>query len=597
MKRKEYNDRLKWHVLDLYENEEAFYKDYQDLENKLDQFDTFKGHVLDSASKLYEVLNFDTEFDKKLEQIYIYAHIQNDQDTTEVKYQMLYKKAFKLNERYNEKTAYLVPEILKKDWSFVLDYIHCYPKLKEYERVLKDIFKMKPYILDEKQEQLLSSFSGMMSSSEEVFSYLTDADLKFGNIKNEQGAVEELTEKSYRKFIESPDRKVRKSAFLKLFTTYGSFKNTYAALLSSEVAKNNKIAKIRGYESALASSLTPHAIPLEIYKNLISTVRKNIAPLSYFWKIKKKNLGVSKLELFDTYVSSNKIPLKKYTEEEAKDLILNSLEVLGETYLKDLNKAFSEGWIDYPPNDGKRNGAYCTACYTVHPYVLLSFNGSLNNVSTLTHELGHAMHYYYAMKNQSYQDYRYSIFVAEVASQVNQILLSKYLIQQTNDREEKKYLIDDLIMDFKSTIYRQTMFADFELQIHEMEQRGDVLTYEVLCDLYYQLNKDYFGKNIKINEEIKYEWERIPHFYMKFYVYQYATAYAAAIKIAMDLLNKKEGACERYLEFLSLGRTKTPIESLKVAGVDMTREEPLKEAFIYFEDLVKSLEELSEEVK
>ncbi len=314
-----------------------------------------------------------------------------------------------------------------------------------------------------------------------------------------------------------------------------------------------------------------------------------------FWKIKKKNLGVEELHLYDTFASGIKIPTKTYSENDAKQVILDSLNVLGENYIKDLTQAFDEGWIDYPPNDGKRNGAYCTACYNVHPYVLLSFDGTLNNVSTLAHELGHAMHYYYAIKNQSYQDYGYSIFVAEVASQVNQILLSKHLIEKSTSKEEKMYLIDDLISDFKSTIYRQTMFADFELQIHEKEQKGEVLTHELLSDLYYKLNQEYFGENITIDDEIRYEWERIPHFYMKFYVYQYATAYAAAIKIAMDILNQKENACEHYLEFLGLGCTKTPIESLKVAGVDMTREETLQEAFTYFEDLVRELKELSEE--
>ena len=537
----------------------------------------------------------DTEVDKKIEQIYVYAHLQNDQDTTNVKYQVLYKKAYKLYESYRETTSFIVPEILKSTEEVVEKFLKEEKGLKSYERMLKDLFKMKPFILDESREQLISQFSGVMGVPDEVFSYLTDADLKFGTILNEKGEEEELTEKSYRKFIESPNREVRKNAFLKLFTTYGDFKNTYAALLASEVAKNNKIALIRGYKSTLHSSLFGNDIPESVYFNLIATVKKNIAPLSKFWKIKKKNLGVEELHLYDTFASGIKIPTKTYSENDAKQVILDSLNVLGENYIKDLTQAFDEGWIDYPPNDGKRNGAYCTACYNVHPYVLLSFDGTLNNVSTLAHELGHAMHYYYAIKNQSYQDYGYSIFVAEVASQVNQILLSKHLIEKSTSKEEKMYLIDDLISDFKSTIYRQTMFADFELQIHEKEQKGEVLTHELLSDLYYKLNQEYFGENITIDDEIRYEWERIPHFYMKFYVYQYATAYAAAIKIAMDILNQKENACEHYLEFLGLGCTKTPIESLKVAGVDMTREETLQEAFTYFEDLVRELKELSEE--
>jgi len=286
----------------------------------------------------------------------------------------------------------------------------------------------------------------------------------------------------------------------------------------------------------------------------------------------------------------------KLNEEEAKEVILNALSPLGKTYIEDLTRAFEDRWIDYCPNEGKRNGAYCTAVYNVHPYVLTNFDGTLTSVSTLAHELGHAMHYHYAIANRTYQDYNYTIFVAEVASQVNQILLSKYLIENTRDIEEKKYLIDDLIQDFKSTIYRQTMFADFELSIHEKEAEGEVLTHEMMCELYYDLNRKYYGKNIVVDEEIKYEWERIPHFYTSFYVYQYATSYAASIKIAQDILNKREGAVENYLEFLKLGCTKNPIESLKVAGVDMSKPTPLIEAFAYFEDLVNELDKFYKEV-
>lgn len=592
MKRSEYSNKLKWNVLDLYKNEEEFKKDFKDLENRLNDFEKYKNHIMDNANTLYEILNLDTEFSKKIEQVYIYSHIQNDQDTTDVKYQTMYKKSFRLYEEYNEKTSFIVPEILKSDYELVEKYLDSFKSLREYERVLKEIFKMKNHILDEKSEELISRFSSILGFSDEAFSYLTDADMKFGNIKNEEGKLEELNEKSYRKFIESSNRKVRRDAFLKLLNTYGNFKNTYASILSNEVSKNNKMANIRGFNSAIEASLFKNDIPVNVYKNLIKTVKKNIKPLSDFWKIKKNSLNLKRMNLFDASAPMGNYIPKKYTEEEAKNVIIESLKSLGNDYITNLTKAFDESWIDYVPNDGKRNGAYCTACYNVHPYVLLSFDGSLNNVSTLTHELGHAMHYYYAMNYQSYQDYGYSIFVAEVASQVNQILLSKYLINQTNDIEEKKYLIDDLIRDFKSTIYRQTMFADFELQIHEMEQRKEVLTHEVLSDLYYKLNKEYFGKNIFVDKEIKYEWARIPHFYMNFYVYQYATAYAASIKIAMDILNNKKNAKENYIEFLKLGATKTPIESLKIAGVDMSKESEIKEAFVYFADLVESLKNL-----
>ena len=451
---------------------------------------------------------------------------------------------------------------------------------------------MKKYILTDKEEKILSSLSTTFNTPDQVYSYLTDADMKFGTIKDRNGKRVELNERTYHEFIESTNRRERKLAFTKLFATYGKFKNTYASLLASEVNNHNKVAQIRGYKSAREVSLYGNEIPLEIYDHLITTVKKNVEALSRFWKIKKYALGVSSLHLYDTYTALTDGVQKRYSESEAEELLYKALSVLGDTYIADLKKAFKERWIDFCPNDGKRGGAYCTACYTVHPYVLLSYTGTLENVSTLAHELGHAMHYYYAIQNQSYQDYGYSIFVAEVASQVNQILLSKYLLQHTDDIEEKKYLLDDLIRDFKATIYRQTMFADFEATIHEAAGNGEVLTHEYLCNTYYELNKEYMGKNIVVDDLVKYEWERIPHFYMNFYVYQYATAYAAAIKIAMDILSGKDGAREKYLEFLSLGCTKTPIESLKVAGVDMTKKETLQDAFTYFESLVDELEKL-----
>ena len=590
--RKDFKENLKWNVQDLYKTEEDYLKDYQFVKEHLKDYSEYQGHLLDNENILYEALSFDNHLSKILERIYVYAHINNDSDTTEVKYQAMYGKAYKLYEEYQEACSFLVPEILKGDRALIEEYIKKNSKLKEYERVLTDIFRLKEYVLSDKEEKILSSLSTTFSIPDQVYSYLTDADMKFGTIKNKDGKKVELNEKTYHEFIESNDRSERKQAFTKLLTTYGNFKNTYANLLASEVNNNNKIAQIRGYKSAREASLYQNEIPEEIYDFLIDTVKKNVAPLSKFWKIKSKALGFNKLHIYDTNTAMSRGITKKYSEKEAEELLYQALNVLGDNYINDLKQAFQQRWIDFCPNDGKRNGAYCTACYSVHPYVLLSYNGTLENVSTLAHELGHAMHYYYAIQNQRYQDYGYSIFVAEVASQVNQILLSKYLISKTDNVEEKIYLIDDLIRDFKATIYRQTMFADFEKTIHEAQQKGEVLTHEYLCSTYYKLNQEYMGENIVIDELIQYEWERIPHFYMNFYVYQYATAYAAAIKIAMDIFNHKDGAKEKYLEFLKLGCTKTPVDSLKVAGVDMTQKETLNDAFAYFDDLVNELKEL-----
>ncbi len=592
--RKDYPETEKWHTSDLFKSDAEFNQTYASLEEDLAKYAPYQNHILDSADTLYELFSFDTEFSKKIEQVFIYAHLLNDEDTTVPKYQSMFGSVHKLYQKYSEATSFVVPELLKSNYSVVAKYLKENPKLEAYARSLQEIYKFKAHTLSAKEEHLLSKMSNLFKTPDEVFSLLTDADLKFGFITNEEGKKEELTEKSYRKFIESPDRRIRKNAFMRLLNTYGNFKNTYASLLMAEVSNNNRLANIRKYNSAKEGALFSNDIPLSIYDNLIATVRKNIAPLSKFWQLKKEALGLSKLHIYDTNAPLTKEITHHYTIKEAQDLLLKALSVLGDTYVHDLTKAFTEGWVDYCPNPGKRNGAYCTASYNVHPYVLLSFDGSLNNVSTLAHELGHAMHYYYAIHNQSYQDYNYSIFVAEVASQVNQILLSKYLINHTTNIEDKKYLIDDLIRDFKATIYRQTMFAEFESTIHEREASGESLTNDDLCNLYYELNKVYFGKNIIVDDVVKYEWARIPHFYMNFYVYQYATAYAAAIKIAMDILNHRDHAQENYLEFLKLGCTKTPIESLKVTGIDMTKPDALNDAFIYFDNLVTELQSLYE---
>lgn len=594
-KREEYKEELKWNVKDLFASTNDYENAFKDLESKIEKYKEYEGTLLKDSNSLYNFLIFDNEFSKQLERCYIYAHIQNDQDTMNTTYQTMYGKVSNLYEKYTLASSYIIPELLKSDYDLIEKYIKENPKLQEFARSLKEIYRHKKYTLSDKEEKLLAGISGIFNTPDDVYSLLTDADMRFGVIKNEEGKEITLDEKSYRKLIESSNREVRKNTFEKLFTTYGNFKNTYAGLLAGEVKNHNRVASVRGYSSALAASLYRNEIPTEIYDRLIKNVKKNIEPLSNYWVLKRKCLGVEELHIYDTYASITKSSNKIYSKEEAEDLLVTSLNVLGNTYIEDLKKAFKERWIDFAPNEGKRNGAYCTACYLVHPYVLLSFDGTLNSVSTLAHELGHAMHYYYAINNQAYQDYGYSIFVAEVASQVNQILLSKYLIANTSDIEEKKYLIDDLIKDFKATIYRQTMFADFEKRMHESEAKGEVLTHEVLCDLYYELNKEYQGDNLVIDDIIRYEWERIPHFYMNFYVYQYATAYAAAIKIAMDILHKKEKALDKYLDFLKLGCTIDPIASLKVAGVDMNSDEVLNDAFTYFKDLVEELTNLYKE--
>ena len=398
--RTEFTENLKWNIKDLYPSATEWKENCDYIEKKLPELLKYKGHILDNSNNLYEVLNLDNELSQKLERAYIYAHIQNDEDTRNTTFQTMYGKIYNLYVFYSESASFITPEILSSDYKQIDKYINEFPKLKDYERSLKEIFRLKDHVLSEEVEKVLSTFSSITSIPSDAFSSLTDADMKFGKITNSSGVKEELNESNYRTFIESGDRRVRKQAFTKLLNTYGLYKNTYATLLSGEVKKNNRLAKIKKYNSSLEASLNNFNIPTEIYDNLIDTVKKNIKPLSKFWKLKKQALGLSSLHLYDQFAPITNEVNKKYTIEEAKELLMKSLSVLGDEYINDLSKAFDERWIDFCPNQGKRGGAYCTCCYQVLPYVLLSYNCLLNDVSTLAHELGHAMHYYYACKNQ-----------------------------------------------------------------------------------------------------------------------------------------------------------------------------------------------------
>jgi oligoendopeptidase F len=589
-KREEFSSNYKWIVKDLYKSDEECKKELSKIEAGFKKFNKYKGHIMDSADNLVSLLKLDTSIGRKMEKAYIYAHINTDADTLNTNYQELYGLAKNVYTKYLEKTAFIVPELLKSDYKIILNYIKQNKELKEYKRVLKKIFRNKKHILDTKTETILSSLSSVIDSPEEIMESLTDCDFKFDNIIID-GKELELTESNFSVYLRSNNRDVRKQAFNNIFKTYRSFKNTLATIMRSEVEKNVKCAQIRGFKNSLERSLFANEIDTKVYTNLITSVHNNLKSLYKYWELKKKLLNIKDLHIYDTYTSID-TNNNKYSFEDAKNMVLEIVKPLGDNYVKDITKSFTNGWIDSCNNEGKRGGAYCTACYDVHPYVLMSFEGELNDVSTLAHELGHAMHYYYACQNQKYQDYGYSIFVAEVASQVNEILLSRYLLDHSNSKEEKIKIIDDLLQKYKSTIYRQTMFAEFELFMHEYTENGGVLTTDTLCNKYYELNKLYYGDNVTVDEDIKYEWERIPHFYMNFYVYQYATGFTAAVYLANAIYDNNKEIRDKYLEFLKLGSTKNPIDSLKVAGVDITSESVFNSAIKYMDKLIKDYEKM-----
>lgn len=590
--RVEIDKKYKIDLKDLFKNDEEFLKEVDHLNKKIEEFEKFQGHLLDDDKTLLEFLKLDDEISAKLEVCYVYAHLNNDFDLGEKRSNEFFGKAVKLYNKYSTNISYVIPELLQNDYKIIEKFINENKDLKQYERMLKNIFKEKSHFLSKEEERVLSVINDSFRTPENAYSKLLDADLTFESIKDENGKKVELTSSNWAKYLESKNRNVRKNAFKKFYKSYINIRNTTTELLASEVKNNNNIAKLRKYDSALSASLESNDVNPQIYNSLINHIHNNLKKTYKYWDLRKKILGVSNLHIYDTYVPMVDANEKEYSFEEAKELVLNALSILGDDYTKVLNEAFDNNWIDVFPTKNKRSGGYCTAVYNSHPYVFLNFDNRYGEVSTVAHELGHAMHYYYSIKNNNYVDYSYSIFVAEVASQVNEIILSDYMIKNSKNKQEKLFVLDELLKRFKASVIRQAMFAEFEKEIHEKEQNGVVLTSEYLNDLYYKLNKLYYGPSVEIDKEIAFEWERIPHFFYNFYVYQYSTGYIAALKIAKDIINKKENALENYLKFLSLGCTMDPVSELKVAGVDLTKDEVYNEAFEEFEKEIEEFEKI-----
>ena len=524
--------------------------------------------------------------------MYYYANLKHDEDTTNPKYQEYYQKIQKLLTTYSEETSFVAPEMMKKDYSYVKKLIAENIKLKEYEHNLEDFYRYKEHTLTDKEEKILSTLSDVLGKNAETFEALTDSDLKFGNIKDENGKIIEFTESNWSKIARSPSRNVRKKGFKLLYKRYAEFKNTLASTFSGNVDVLINLAKIRNFPSSLEASLFDDAISKEVYINVINTVKNNLEPLYNYYNLKKECLGLDKMHLYDIYVDLKQDYNREFTFEEAKDLVFKALKPLGYDYLNILQKAFDEKWIDIYNNVGKRSGAYSSGFYDTYPYVLLNFEGKLDDVSTLAHELGHSVHTYLSCHNNTYNNSSYKIFVAEVASTVNEMLLRLYLLNNSKNDNEKLYILNQIMELFKSTIYRQTMFAEFEMNMHNLRSNGEALTYELLCQKYYDLNKIYFGKNVIVDKEIMYEWERIPHFYYDFYVYKYVIGLACACKIASGIYNKAPNALENYKKFLKSGGSNYPSEELKYAGIDITKPDVLIDAIKFFDETVKEYQKI-----
>ena len=591
--RSEIEEKYKWDLTPIYKDVDSWYEDYDLVSKEIKKVLDFKGNIVKSAKNLLDYIEFSMNLERKLYKLYYYAHLNFDSDTTNNEYQKMNGKIENLLAEYNKLDSFANPEMMKIDYNQIKEFYKEEPRLQEYEFLLEQLYRYKDHILNTEAESIISSFANINSTPEQVFEALTDSDLRFGKVKNDKGEDVELTESNYSSFIESTNRDVRKEAFEMLLKIYSNYKNTIANTFAGNVEVLTTMAKLKKYSSSLEASLFDDNISTGVYNNLIDTVSNNLNVLYKYFDLKKEVLGLDEFHLYDQYNSLVPDCSKNYTFEEAKDLVLKALTVLGEDYVANLNKAFDERWIDVYNNKGKRTGAYSSGFYDTNPYVLLNFNGKFGDVSTLAHELGHSMHTYYSCHNNPYQYSSYKIFVAEVASTVNELLLKYYILNHTDDVNEKKYIINEMMNNFKSTIYRQTMFAEFERDMHALKEKGEVLTSQLLSDKYYELNKKYFGPNVVVDDVIRYEWERIPHFYYDFYVYKYAIGLSCACYIADGILNNKPNALENYKKFLSSGGSDYPANELKIASIDVMKSEVVESAIKMFDNLIKQFKELS----
>ena len=588
-KREEIQEIDKWSVNEVYPSDEAWEKEYKELQQEAPKLKEFQGK-LKNGEVLIEYLDLNEKISRKAEKIYVYAHLKSDEDTSNPKYQSMMNKIDAYMAEYATYSAYFVPELLTLPDGFIEEEIKRLDGLKPYEFLLINIIKEKPHVLSKEEEELLAAASDCLDAPSSIHNIMTNADMKFGKIKDEDGHEVELTEGNYSSFIKSKDRSVREAAFKDLFGHYKDFENTLATTLSSSIKAFNFSARVRKYNSALEAALKPEDIPLEVYKNAIKTINDNIESLHRYVRIKKKLLGLDEMHMYDLYVPVIEIDKEHVEFDKGVEMAIEGLNPLGEEYLDIFKGGIEGGWIDKYINKGKRGGAYSWGGYDTKPYVLLNYNYDLNDVSTLVHEMGHSIHSYYSRKEQSYYYAGYSIFCAEVASTTNEALLIHHLINKETDEKKKLYLINQELEQIRTTVFRQIMFAEFELYTHESFEKGMPLTAEDYNAKWHELNVKYFGEDIVVDDEIDVEWARIPHFYNDFYVYQYATGYAAASAFAKSILDKEPNAVEKYTGFLKSGGSNYPIEILKKAGVDMTTPKPLEATIERFNELLDMLE-------
>lgn len=591
MKRSEISDEYKWSVKDLYSSDELWNNDYEKALKSTQEKSSFEGCVMDSADTLADALSESEKDDYITERLYVYAFMRYYEDTSDGTYQQMSGKAQMLAVKMSEKYSFLVPEIMAADDDKVARFLDS-DKIKPYRHLLCDMLAKKEHTCSQKEEKLLAMASQMADSPSDIFSKFNNADVKFGKVHDEHGDEKELTSAGFSVFMESRNRNVRKEAFYALYRQYKSYINTLAASYYGNVKQAVFFANARNYESTLQMYLSGSFIPESVYTNLIDTVNNNLDKMHDYVSLRKNTLGVDELHFYDIYAPLTSDYTVKVSYENAKETVLDALKILGDDYVSQVKKGYESGWVDVYENDGKRSGAFSWGAYGTHPYIFLNYTETLNDIFTLIHETGHAMHTYYSNETQPYTYAGYKIFVAEVASTCNEVILIDYLLKHSRSDEEKKYLYGHYLEQFKGTLFRQTMFAEFEMITHRMAQDGEVLNAESLCGTYKKLNEKYFGKDMVIDEEIAYEWARIPHFYTPFYVYQYATGFSAAVAIATKIINGDKEVLHGYKEFLKGGSSMHPIELLSLCKIDMSKPDVIQDALNVFGSLIEDFKKI-----
>lgn len=590
--RDEIDEKYKWKLEDIYASDSEWEGDFKKVRQLSGEIAAYKGKLAGDVQMLLECLKLSDDVLSLNDKLFLYARMRRDENNAESKYQALTDRAMALSTEVYASVSFIVPEIISIDEELLKKSIDEVEGLTLYKQYIYELFRQKQHILSDREEELLALSAEIAHAPSDIFTMFNNADIKFAFIKDENGEEVEVTKGRYSKFLESKDRRVREDAFHALYHSYTAMKNTLAASLNNNIKKNRFYAVVRKYDSSLSASLDSDNVSTTVYDNLIETVNKNLPLLHRYLKLRKKALKLDELHMYDLYVPIVEEPPKQIPYEESLELVAKGLAPMGCKYLEDLDAAFKSGWIDVYENQGKTSGAYSWGSHLTHPYVLLNYQGTINDVFTLAHEMGHAMHSYYTNKTQPYIYSEYRIFVAEVASTVNESLLINYMLQNISNKKEKAYLLNHYLEEFRGTLFRQTMFAEFEKITHSMIESGEALTSQEFCKIYRGLNEKYFGPEVTIDDEIDMEWARIPHFYSNFYVYKYATGISAAASLSQQILREGTPAVERYTNFLKSGGSDYPLELLKKAGVDLSKPEPVEDALKMFESVLEELEKL-----